>query len=161
MLFEAASVKPRAKGRSPLNRVFAAINTLPTPVKIGFYTGVGLTMTGILSGCGPQGAAVTHEIANCNGETEIDMAPGSLEKVKASKGGADAEIIINKDETITINGITMAVQPNDYFFGDRTKNHLVVQVQGDTDSDGKTNILAKSVCPAPPPTPMPTSTKTK
>lgn len=103
-----------------------------------------------IAACGPT-PVVTHEIEKCGGKTEFDMAPGNTEKIKAE--GSSAKITANNNGTITIDGMTMGGEPNQYFVGDPAKNHLVIKVLGDTDSDGNLDIGAESVCPAPPPTP--------
>ncbi len=155
-----AKVKPQSGG-TPLKTVFAAVNELPTPLKFGLYTTVGLGVMAVLGGCMPQSPGVIHEIADCGGQTEIDIAQGSLEKIKANKGG-EAKVIFNEGGTITLNGITMDANPNEYYFGELSENHLALEIQGDVDNDGKMNLSAESVCPAPPkptatvsPTPTP------
>lgn len=157
-MFEAISAKPRVRGRSSLNTVIATINTLPAPVRIGIYTGVGLTVSAILGGCLPQSPAVTHEISECGGQTEVDIAQGSLERIKAKQGG-EVDITVNGNGTITLNGMTMNVGPNEYFFGALSENHLALGIQGDVDGDGGINLSARSVCPVKPtPTPKPSPT---
>lgn len=103
-----------------------------------------------IAACGPT-PVVTHEIEKCGEATEVDMAPGKTEEIKAD--GASTKITVNSDSTITIDGMTMGIEPNEYFIGDVTKKHLVITILGDRDNDGNLDIGAKSVCPAPLPTP--------
>ncbi len=112
-----------------------------------------LGLTSIAASCGHKTVAI-HQIVGCGGEIEIDMAPGNLELIKAYKNAA--EVSVNEeDQTITINGVTMAINENTTLsVGDVSKNHLKIVVQGDPDNDNRFNIRATSVCPQPNPTPQ-------
>jgi len=107
--------------------------------------------------CGTEPVnAISHTIEKCGEETEVDVPSGKTEEITADKNSA--QITYNADGTVTINGMTMASAPNEYFFGDITKNHLSIKVLGDKDNDGKLDVSGRSDCPAPPATPTPEPT---
>lgn len=125
--------------------------------------GVGLAILAtVLSACGAK-PQITTSIENCGGEAEVDVAPGVLQKITVP--GLDLQYIINEDGSLTYFSKPKFTDnpPSTRQIGDLNGEHLIVELQGDTDGDGRQNVVFQSVCPiAPTPTitPQPSETPT-
>lgn len=100
-----------------------------------------------LTACGAK-PQVTTSIESCGGEVEVDVVPGVLEKITVP--GLDLEYTVNDDGSFTYSSKPKFTDnyPSTRQIGDLNGKHLEVELQGDTDGDGRQNVLFKSVCPA-------------
>jgi hypothetical protein len=104
---------------------------------------------------------ITHTINSCGGETEIDVQPGVLEEIKAP--GIDLQYEVKQDGSIRwySDPEFYDVPPSERSIGNTEEKHLKVKLLGDTDGNGRQDIIFKSVCPVPAtPTPQPKATLT-
>lgn len=106
----------------------------------------------VLPGCGPPKPQITTTIESCNNlQEEVDAQPGVLRRIVAP--GISIEFMVNLDGSVTwfskpaFTDITpFTGRP----IGKITEEHLLVDLQGDTDGDKNQNIIFRSICPAAP-----------
>ena len=145
------------ENRIPLSQVGA--NLWEVTKKYGQY---GLRVSGLLLlgylgvACGAKPQVITI-IKNCDGEAEVDAAPGVLQKIEVP--GINIKFIVNPDGSITYfsNPPFTDIPPvENRPIGILNKKHLELTLQGDIDGGGNQDITFRSVCPTPPkPTPPP------
>ena len=117
---------------------------------IPLYAVVGIFVSSLLAACEAK-PAVTTTIGNCGGEAEVDVAPGELQKILAPN--IEFEFIVNDNGSITYYSSPKFTDfpPSVRHIGDLDSG-IDVDLEGDTNKNGKQNIIFKSDCPAPTPT---------
>ncbi|MCX6731989.1 MAG: hypothetical protein NTV98_00430 [Candidatus Roizmanbacteria bacterium] len=111
----------------------------------------------LLTACGATAPTpdYTFKIANCGDSGEVEVPQGKL--IEIDVPGKSATVRTNTDNSMTLGDLT-AFTGGQYSIGDPVKDHMVVQVLGDTDNDGSPNLSVKSVCAVPMPS-TPVSSK--